>query len=104
MTNISQKDNSQKELKGKKILYIITQSKWGGAQKYVLDLARYFSKDNEIHIAFGEEKNIDKKFVRICKNLNIKTITIPYLSRKIDLGRDYLALMEILKIYNEGKY
>ena len=47
-------------IKDKKILYIITQTKWGGAQKYVLELAKYFNKHNEIHIAFGETKNQNK--------------------------------------------
>ena len=104
MTNISPKTNSKEELKGKKILYIVTQSKWGGAQKYVIDLAQYFSKDNEVHVAYGEEKNKDPKFLKTLEKLNIKSIAIPYLIRKIDLGKDYLGLMEILKIYNEGKY
>jgi len=111
MTNISQKDNTssssrqdKKELKNKKILYIITQSKWGGAQKYVLDLAQYFSQDNEVHIAYGEEKNKDPKFFEKLDKLNIKSIAVPYLNRHIDLGKDYLALMEILKIYNQGHY
>src|SRR3989339_2255835 len=104
MPNISQKDNNIHQLKGKKILYIITQSKWGGAQKYVVDLAKYFSKDNEVHIAYGEAKEIDEKFISQLNDLNIKTIAVPYLVRQIDLGKDYLALMEILKIYNKSKY
>lgn len=104
MTNISQKDNENSLLTGKKILYIITQTKFGGAQKYVLDLARYFGKNNEIHIAYGEKDNVEKKFIEQVKNLKIKTFEIPFLYRKIDLGRDYLAAMEILKIYNQEKY
>jgi glycosyltransferase involved in cell wall biosynthesis len=104
MTNISQKDNSKKDLKGKKILYIVTQSKWGGAQKYTLELAKYFSKDNEVHIAYGEENKDDSQFLKALKKLDIKTIAIPYLVRRIDMAKDYLALMEMLKIYNAGHY
>ncbi|MFA6308011.1 MAG: glycosyltransferase [Patescibacteria group bacterium] len=104
MTNISHKDNTNKELKGKKILYIITQTKFGGAQKYVLALAKYFGEDNEIHVAYGEEKNTDSKFLEELKQLNIKSLPIPYLIRNIDFSKDYLATMEILKIYNAGKY
>lgn len=111
MSNISQKDNpsissnqDKKEFKKKKILYLVTQSKWGGAQKYVLELAKYFSQDNEVHVAYGEEKNKDQKFFQILDELKIKSIAIPYLGRQIDLGRDYLAIMEILKIYNTGHY
>lgn len=111
MSNISQKDNAsinsvpdKKEFKNKKILYIVTQSKWGGAQKYVLELAKYFSRANEVRVAYGEEKNKDPKFFQILDELKIKSIAVPYLGRQIDLGRDYLALMEILKIYNTGHY
>ena len=56
-------------IKDKKILYIITQTKWGGAQKYVLELAQYFSKHNEVHIAFGETKHINQQFIDKCKEL-----------------------------------
>ena len=111
MSNISQKDNAsissvpdKKEFKNKKILYIVTQNKWGGAQKYVLELTKYFSRANEIHVAYGEEKNKDPKFFQILDELKIKSIAVPYLGRQIDLGRDYLAIMEILKIYNTGHY
>jgi len=69
-----------------------------------VDLAKYFSKDNEVHIAYGEAKDIDEKFTNQLKNSPIKAIAIPYLVRSIDLGKDYLTLMEILKIYNQGKY
>ena len=37
-----------------KILYIITKSNWGGAQRYVYDLARGLPQDNfEIAVAAG---------------------------------------------------
>lgn len=104
MTNISQKDSENHDLKGKKILYIITQTKFGGAQKYVLDLAQYFSKNNEVHIAYGEKNNLDEKFIKQIRDLKIKTLVIPYLYRDIDISRDYLAAMDILKIYNQEKY
>jgi len=104
MPNISQKDNQKEELKGKRILYIVTQSKWGGAQKYVLDLVKYFSKNNEVTVAYGEKDNVDEFFINQLKESGVKTILVPYLYRAIDIGRDYLAVMEIHKMYNEGKY
>lgn len=104
MTNISQKNQDKGPLEGKKILYLLTQSKWGGAQKYVLDLAKYFAKKNEVHIAFGEAKNKDEKFLAALKEANIKYIEIPYLQREIDFGSDYLAVMEVLKVLNKEKY
>ncbi len=91
-------------IKDKKILYIITQTKWGGAQKYVLELAQYFSKHNEVHIAFGETKHINQQFIDKCKELNIHTIPITRLVRNIDPSQDFSAVSEIKKILNKGNY
>lgn len=92
------------KLKAKKILYIITQTKWGGAQKYILDMARHFCQDNDVSIAYGEIKEIDEHFIAECKKINVKTIEIPYLSRNIDLGKDYLAIIEISKLLSKESY
>lgn len=94
----------EQNLKDKKILYLITQTKWGGAQKYVLELARYFGQDNEVHVAYGEINDLDSNFLETCQKLNIKTIPVPYLMRNIDLGREYLAIIEISKILRQGQY
>ena len=94
----------ENKLKNKKILYIVTQSKWGGAQKYVLDMAKYFSQENEVHIAYGEVKNAHPYFLSACQKLNIKTIAIPYLVRNIDLAKDYLAIIEIAKLLGKENY
>ena len=91
-------------LKDKKILYIVTQTKWGGAQKYVLELAEYFNKNNEVHIAFGETKDINQQFIDKCEELNIKTIPIQYLVRNIDIGKDYLTIPDLVKLFNKEHY
>ena len=39
----------------KTILYIITQSELGGAQKYVFDLAINFKNEFNISVAVGEQ-------------------------------------------------
>ena len=93
-----------KKLSGKKILYLITQTKWGGAQKYVLELATYFAKNNEVHIAHGEVDHPNKKFLDYCQKLNIKTIPIKYLVRNIDLSNEFLATKEITKLLNKNNY
>lgn len=92
------------KISGKKILYLVTQTKWGGAQKYVLELAQYFAKNNEVHIAYGETKEIDQKFIEIAEKNKIKTIAIKKLVRRIDPSQDLLAVPEILKILNKGTY
>lgn len=95
----------RKKLKNKKLLFIITQTKWGGAQKYVLELAEYFSKNNEVHIAYGEVKNPNKQFLNKCKKLKIKTIPVKNLKRSIDVGYDVAAVIEIFKdVLNNANY
>lgn len=90
-------DTKAKKLKNKKILFVITQTKWGGAQKYVLELAEYFSKNNEVHIAYGEIKNPNKQFLDTCRKLNIKTIPIENLVRNVSPGYDVSAVIELFK-------
>ena len=40
-----------------KILYLITQSELGGAQKYIFDLANSFKNTENILVALGEQGN-----------------------------------------------
>ena len=40
-----------------RILYLVTQSESGGAQKYCLDLAKNLKKEHEIFGAGGEQKD-----------------------------------------------
>lgn len=95
---------TQKKLENKKILYIITQTKWGGAQKYVIELAKYFAKKNEVHIAYGGANKTNQQFIDICHKLNIKTIALKYLAREIDLGNEFLASKELSQLLNKGNY
>ncbi len=96
--------NEEKKLTGKRILYLITQTKWGGAQKYVLELAEYFAKNNEVHIAYGEVTKTSQQFLDICHKLNIKTIPIKYLIRNIDLSNELLATKEITALLHKNNY
>lgn len=93
-----------KKITGKRILYLITQTKWGGAQKYVLELAEYFAKKNEVHIAYGEVSKSNQQFLDICHKLNIKTIPIKYLIRDIDLSNEFLATKEITQVLHKYNY
>ncbi|MBU1203311.1 glycosyltransferase family 4 protein [Patescibacteria group bacterium] len=104
MTKISENAKNTPHLEGKKILYLVTQTKWGGAQKYVLQMAGYFKKHNEIHIAHGKSSTDDQRFLNSAKKLDIKTIELPYLVRNIDLSKDYLAMIDIYKLLNKEQY
>ena len=50
-----------------KILFVITQGEWGGAQKYVFDLATGNARDHEVIVAIGEsrrETELEKELKR----------------------------------------
>jgi glycosyltransferase involved in cell wall biosynthesis len=95
---------NEKQLQGKKILFLVTQTKWGGAQKYVLQLADYFRKKNEVHIAFGEIDEINDHFLKSCQTLGVKTIPVPNLVRDINVRKELSALFKITKIIRQGNY
>ena len=92
------------KLKGKKILYLVTQTKWGGAQKYVLELAKYFAKDNEVHIAYGEVDQPNQRFLALAKKINVKTIPIKKLVRRIDPNKEIAAAIELKKLLSKENY
>ncbi|MCB9802527.1 glycosyltransferase family 4 protein [Candidatus Nomurabacteria bacterium] len=93
-----------KNLKNKKILYLVTQTKWGGAQKYVLELAQYFAKNNEVHLAFGEITEQNQRFLTQAKKIGVKTIPLKNLVRKIEPTKEVNAIFEIKKLLAKENY
>lgn len=86
-------------LQKKKILFLITQSKYGGAQKYLLALARHFAKNNEVKIAVGEAGAQDERFFSEARAMGIEPIVLKDLIRDISLVKAWDALLEIRKLY-----
>ncbi|MEI6596723.1 MAG: glycosyltransferase family 4 protein [bacterium] len=80
-----------------KILYFITQSEFGGAQRYVFDLANNLKADFKIAVAFGESKN-NLTLAKILAENNIEHYIIPSLKRNLSPINDILALLEIIKL------
>lgn len=78
----------------KKILYIITQSELGGAQKYIYDLAINLRQEHEISVAFGEQGDKGELAQKL-KEKNIKYHSISNLRRSISPWSDFLATLEI---------
>ncbi len=89
-----------------KILYIITQSELGGAQKYICDLALNLEQDFEIFVAAGPEGNWEI-FNRITKEAEsdkiISFIKLNNLVRSINSVKDFLGLIEIFKVIRKIK-
>ncbi len=79
-----------------KILYIITSGDIGGAQKYVLDLAKHFQGI----IATGTESNY---LLDSAKREQIPTIPLRFMKRAINPFYDLLAFVELLFIIKNSK-
>lgn len=86
----------------KKILYIITKSVWGGAGKYVYDLAVNLPKNEfEVFVAAGAASNAadgENKLAQEIKKANIPYFEIKNFKRDIGLFKDIRAFFEILKL------
>ncbi len=89
-----------------KILYIVTQSEIGGAQKYVCELALNLSKENEVFVAAGPSGNwqfFDYLLNKIKVDQIISIIKLKNLVRDISLLKNILGLFEILDIIRKIK-
>ncbi len=83
-----------------KVLIIITKSNWGGAQKYVFDLATGLPKESyDIEVITGGEGLLVEKL----KEHGIKTISIPELGRDVSPAKDIQVLFKLISIFKEKK-
>jgi glycosyltransferase involved in cell wall biosynthesis len=84
----------------KKILYVITKGNFGGAQRYVFDLATHLPIDRfESVVAFGEGETLGKKLIEA----GIRTIQVPSLKRDIWIFSDIVAFFALWKIILKEK-
>lgn len=86
----------------KKILYLITQSELGGAQKYCYDLAMNLKNEFEVVFAFGEQGG-KGELAKDLSEVKLKFFIVPHLRREISAVNDWLALLEIIKIIKKVK-
>ncbi len=88
-----------------KILYFITKSNWGGAQKYVFDLSTSAMINNafEVVVAVGGDGELVSKIKTetLAKNLNIKIINLKYLGNSLNPIKLFLSILENIKIIRQ---
>lgn len=78
-----------------KILYLITKSNWGGAQKYVYDLATSFTqKRHDVVVAFGGEGELAKKL----QASGIRTVSLYGLVRDINFFKEIKSLIAVARL------
>ncbi len=74
-----------------KILYLITKSNWGGAQRYVYDLATSFeAKGVETVVAFGGHGELEDKL----QQAGIRTVSLQSMVRDLSLSKEIAVLRE----------
>ncbi len=83
----------------KKILYLITQDHWGGAQRYVFDLAQGLKDDFEVVVAAGGDQGSLGLGQRL-EAAGIRFYRLDHLDRSISL-KDFSALAELIRLMKE---
>lgn len=86
-------------MKKAKILYIITQSSWGGAQRYVFDLATHLDGKFDVTVAFGGAGMLKDRLDR----KNVRCITLKNLVREISPLKDFLGFWEIYQLIKKER-
>ena len=84
-----------------KLLFIVTKSNWGGAQRYVYDLAVSLPHDQfEVIVAAGGRGRLIKRL----QAKGIRTIEIPKLYRDINVLTDFGVFLFLYKLINLEKH
>ncbi|MBI4691966.1 MAG: glycosyltransferase family 4 protein [Candidatus Terrybacteria bacterium] len=88
--------------KRKKIIYVITKSFWGGAQRYVYDLATNLPKESfDILVIAGGPPT--GGLIKKLKEKNIAFASIPYLERNVNIFSDIKTFFFLLKLFCREK-
>lgn len=91
----------------KKILYVITKSNYGGAQRYVFDLATSIPKaEFDVAVALGGtgEKNANLGSLdSLLKERGIRTIFVRSFMRDISIMKEFGALFELIGVLRKEK-
>lgn len=85
-----------------KICHLITQTHFGGAQKYICDIVNHLDSSFEITVAFGEGKKEDLE--KHISNPQVKFKRLKFLKRNINLFKDKLAWWEIFFFCRKNKF
>lgn len=89
-----------RNMKPKKVLYLITKSNWGGAQRYVYDLATHLNRDQfEPVVALGGDGVLKEQLI----HAGIRVITITSLERDISVKKEFQFAQELWKILQTEK-
>ena len=84
----------------KKLLFLITKSNWGGAQRYVYDLATNLSQEQfDMVVVLGGEGPLKQKL----EEKRVRTIVIHSFQRDINIVKELNATGELFQILRKEK-
>lgn len=91
----------------KKILYVITKSNWGGAQRYVYDLAVNLPQEQSGHpeeqyesvVVFGGTGPLALKLAE----RGVRTVSIPNIGRDVSVFGDIFGFFKLLSLFKKEK-
>jgi len=86
----------------KKILFLVTQSEFGGAQHFIYTLVNNL-KDYQIMVVAGKEGDDENGLLFKLEKNRINTRHLKYLRRGINPFFDFLGFFEIKKLMNKEK-
>lgn len=88
------------EIKQKKVLFVITQSEFGGAQRFLYHLLSRLNRSHyDLKIAVGDTGN--KEFVLALENAGLEVIELKWLVREINPFKDMRATFELRKLIKD---
>jgi glycosyltransferase involved in cell wall biosynthesis len=97
MLNSKQSENSHGT---RKLFVCITKSNWGGAQKYVYDIATNTPRDQfDTTVLLGEGGELKKRL----EEAGVKTILLKNSERDINLIKEFKLGLELIKIFRRQK-
>ncbi len=80
------------------ILYVITKGTWGGAQRYVFDLAKAAQGEgHDVAVAYGAPGLLGQ----MLRAANIRSIELPQMGRDVSVGADLASLKELRRVLKE---
>ena len=95
--------------KKKKILFVITKSNWGGAQKYVYDLATMLPQEKfDVAVALGDTARPagsanSGDLAKELRAAKIRTIHLVSLDRDVNPFKDLNSFLELLRLFRSEK-
>ncbi len=89
-----------KPTRRQKIIYVITKSNWGGAQRYVYDLATSIPKDFfDVLVVLGGKGTLKENL----EKAGVRTISLSSMERDVSLKKEFLSSVAMWKIFRKEK-